>query len=322
MVGQEISGQVFSLLQGLTIGITTLGFVLNSLCIYGIYKTRSFRTDADLALNLNLAFSDNILCLVWITTQIYTLTSGKFLSDLPEICRLEGLVLFTFLASSVFTLTAISIFHFCAVVMGKIGSRAVVGFVIALIWISSIIGGLYGFGALKLSSNYIVQPSQLYCLNNFAEQELLNRLFNASIAFILFAVPLFLLVIYFTIWRALRLHLRDLIVRKERSSGINVSKMIIRRAITLSVGFACVFYFDAALFSYQIITGQSVPWLFDAIGACLGPLITVFNPLTFFYMDTKVKNAIFSKKRVDYTVKEIRIQSKYHNQSSERSEFY
>ena len=238
-----------------------------------------------------------MLCITWLITSYWCIIKEQSLFDLETVCKLEGLILYTFLGSSVFTLLAIAAFHYKTVVLEKsLSSGRTVAIYIAIIWILAIIGSLFGNGIFT-GHGFQPQASGLYCLNDFTETLAIERVFNSGIVLILTITPLCFIFIYYRIWKKLELHRHQLFVKRyQGNSGsnerLNVNKMIIRRAIAISGAFAAVFYFDAALFSYQIVTGTRVPWIFDAVGACLGVMITVVNPLLFFSLDVRARKAI------------------------------
>ena len=287
----------FSIFEGITLFISFLGFVFNSLIIYGITKTKKTRSISDFALNLNLSISDLILCLTWITVTFYSMSKETTLFDLEITCRVEGLILYAFLGSSVFTLFSIAAFHYKTVVLEmELASKRRVLVVITMIWLLAITGSLFSNGLFTGTYGFTVQSSGLYCINDFTEMHLLERVFNSGIVFILVIAPLCFILIYYRIWKKLGLNRRQLFLKRHQATGeterVNINKMIIRRAIAVSSAFAFVFYYDAGLFAYQIVTGNRVPWIYDAIGASIGATITVVNPILFFSLDVRSRKVI------------------------------
>ncbi|KAJ3369458.1 hypothetical protein HDU91_007202 [Kappamyces sp. JEL0680] len=295
-----VPSSILGLLQGLTMGVTFLGLVANTLIIAGIWRSKGIRSMADTALNLNLSASDFMLCLTWLGTQGYMIVSGSTLYDMAAFCKLEGLIIYLFLASSVFTLIAIAGFHFLTVVLEKgLASSLQVFLVLGAIWTASIIGTLFGYGVF-VPNTYVVQPSGLYCLNNFVDQSPFPRAFNLGIVGVLFGTPLILVGVYFMIWKKLHKHRLFVAPRTTTASNsggtetLNVNKMIIRRAISLTSSFAAVYYFENTIFMWQILTGEKVSWQFDAIGAAVVSLSTIVNPLLFFWLDIRARKAILA----------------------------
>ncbi|KAJ3273296.1 hypothetical protein HDV01_004654 [Terramyces sp. JEL0728] len=302
-------------LQWLTSSIVFIGFFLNFVVIVGIIKSRNLRGIADVCLNINLSISDLFCSLTWIATQVYIKVSGE---PLENICEVQGFVLYLFLASSVFTLIAIAIFHFRAIVWEKgLDKWWGVGLVIAFIWIISLVGAAFTTGIALVDSRYTIQPSHLYCLNDFSNSTTtLVKFFNYGISGVLFLTPFFLAFSYFMIWK--KLHKHKLFVPQayasKRVSSANASNsserqqldvnvMIIRRACGLSCCFACVFYFQSIIFAYQIVAGTRINWLFDAIGASLVSLNTIVNPALFLTLDYRCRRAlteIFSKEEKEF----------------------
>ncbi|KAJ3314684.1 hypothetical protein HDV04_005690 [Boothiomyces sp. JEL0838] len=302
-------------LQWLTSSIVFVGFFLNFIVVIGILKSRKLRGIADVCLNINLSISDLFCSLTWIATQAYIKFTGQ---PLENICEIQGFVLYLFLASSVFTLIAIGIFHYRAIVWEKgLDKGWHVALVITFIWVISTIGAAFTTGVALVDSRYVIQPSHLYCLNDFSNSTTpIVKFFNYGISGVLFLTPFFLAFCYFMIWK--KLHKHKLFVphsyASKRQSSANMSNnserqqldvnvMIIRRACGLSSCFACVFYFQSIIFTYQILTGTRINWLFDAIGASLVSLNTIVNPGLFLTLDYRCRRAlldIFSKEEEEF----------------------
>lgn len=202
-----------------------------------------------------------------------------------------------FLGGSVFTLFSIAAFHYKTVVLEmELASKRRVLVVITMIWLLAITGSLFSNGLFTGTYGFTVQSSGLYCINDFTEMHLLERVFNSGIVFILVIAPVCFILIYYRIWKKLGLNRRQLFLKRHQATGeterVNINKMIIRRAIAVSSAFAFVFYYDAGLFAYQIVTGNRVPWIYDAIGASIGATITVVNPILFFSLDVRSRKVI------------------------------
>ncbi|KAI8898256.1 hypothetical protein BC833DRAFT_590653 [Globomyces pollinis-pini] len=285
--------------QYATLTITCIGTIANILVITGIYRSRNVRGTADFSLNINLALADLITCISWISTQAYLLT-GNQLQKNSTFCSTSGFYLYFLLACSIFTLIAIALFHFRSIVWEKGLSKPLhVIIVICLIWIISIFGSLYAGGLLPaIHTEFVVQPSGLYCLCNFTSKNGFVQFFNYGIVGVLYGTPILLGLVYYSIWK--KLHQHRIFVNSNRMSlsskrpkTVNVNVMIIRRAMAVSLGFAVVFYFQSTMILYQVITSTEIAWYFDAIGACLASLNTVINPTLFLTLDIRCRKALY-----------------------------
>ena len=287
----------FVILEGVTLFTTSVGFFLNILIIYGIYNTRKSRSTSDFALHLNLSISDLIICLTWITATSISISKDSTLFELELVCKVEGLVMNTFLGATIITLLSIAAFHYKAVVleMEPVSKRGMI-LVIISIWSMAIMGSLFGNGLFTGTYGFVAQPSGVYCINDFTQRVLIEMIFNVCIVLILMATPICFLLIYYRIWKKLGLNRHQLFLKRYQPSGViktfSINKIIIRRAIAVSAAFAFVFYYEAALYAHQIFTGNRASWIHDAVGACIGTTVTVVNPLLFFALDIKSREAI------------------------------
>ncbi|KAJ2990306.1 hypothetical protein HDV02_004520 [Globomyces sp. JEL0801] len=177
-----------------------------------------------------------------------------------------------------------------------INNRITIWILIGMIWLISLCGSILGYRLSK--HGFILQPSELYCLNDFTLQGSIITFFNYGIVLTLIGTPILLTLIYFIIWKKLNHHeiyvpSNRISLRHSKIKIVNAKVLIVRRAMALSLGFAIVYYFQATIFVYQINTGKFIDWIYDAIGATLVSLNTIVYPITFLALDLRCRQAIF-----------------------------
>ncbi|XP_031573121.1 RYamide receptor-like [Actinia tenebrosa] len=285
--------------------LMVISFVLNSLVIAVFAKTPSLQRTVNYFL-VNMAASDLLISIAAIPKDILELSSGSTYwrvgGDFGHfLCILQSLLVDISAVVSILSMTCITIDRFCAVMMPlrvNLVPGKVRGFIIALIWVLSVVNYCYYFYTLRLDSD---NQGNFICWMSFAplDNTKMSTIVVTYVAVLFGCVPWILVAI---LYAAMIVGLKHARIQFEANDQNNVrltrSTSVTRQAFVIVLVFGICFFPMSAIFlviAHVFHFGCSPPYFAHLYFAAQFLMLSnaALNPCVCLFLSENYRNGLW-----------------------------
>lgn len=285
--------------------IFVLGFLCNTFVLVVFLATSTLRNSSNNFLLISMTFADWTMAVL--SSSVGAYANSKYWWTLGSgVCQYFGFISSLAGYSSMGHITALAVEKWYTLKMARSGeiSKQTMLVVVALLWIFSFLWALF---PLVGWSSYAPEPGYAGCSIAWYSNTTSNKSFIICLFVFFFFVPMCVTIFCFG---SIYLEVRKLAINATQrwgSSSGSTQQTIQAKVKTIRMSLAMVLAFLVAWTPYAVVSLHSsfiandLPPAFTTLPAMFAKLSTFYNPIIYFFMYTRFRNAakrLLIKKRI------------------------